>query len=255
MRDDLDIVLDKMKEGIEYPFLLNFLDEPSKRIRTRLALLFLKVFAKEVNNNILNILACGELIHNASLLHDDVIDGAELRRGKTTLAKRFSYKMSILAGDYLISFAMSKILEVNNPEITEIFKNCIKSMCEGEFQQYFLRGKIPEKEEYINICRNKTGALFSAILESCAICSGMDTACARAFGEYFGIYFQIKNDLDETSAIEDSKNKIYTAKTILGIEKTLYLLDNYREEMRKILGGFPESVYRQELEGLFNDND
>ncbi|MCM1003662.1 MAG: polyprenyl synthetase family protein [Candidatus Gastranaerophilales bacterium] len=248
---ELDKVLDNMKKGIEYPFLLEFLDEPSKRIRSRLAILYLKTAEKELNDEIYNILTAGELIHNASLLHDDIIDEAESRRGKTTIGVKISPKISILAGDYLIAQAMSKILEINNPDILNIFKNCTKTMCEAEFQQYFQRGQIPSKEDYISICRGKTGALFAAILESCALLAGMDSSAARILGENYGIYFQIKNDLDAVSAEEDKKNGIYTANSVLGIEKTLYLLDNLKEEMSNLLGVFPESIYKQELEGLF----
>lgn len=246
-------ITEKMREGIEYPFLLEFLDTSSKMIRSKLSILYLKSSGNEPDNNIYNILAAGELIHNASLLHDDVIDEAEQRRGKTTIGKQYSYKLSIVAGDYLISRAISKILELNNSEILEIFQNCVKSMSEAEISQYFLRGTVPSKDEYINICHKKTGVLFSAILESCAIITGMDRNCAKKFAELFGFYFQLKNDLDEVSAAVDEKNQIFTAKTVLGIENTMYLLDNLREEMRNILGVFPERSYRQELEGLFKE--
>lgn len=247
----MEKVLEKLIEGIEYPFLLEFLMEPSKRIRSKVAILYLNLGGYELEDKIYNILASGELIHNASLLHDDVIDEAETRRGNTTVGKTLSYKMSIIAGDYLLSHAISKLLELNNTHIIEIFKNCTKTMCEGEISQFFLRRNIPSKEDYINICKYKTGALFAAILESCAHIAGMDEAKARKFGETFGIYFQIKNDLEEESAKADEKNEIYTAKSVLGIEKTLLLLDNYREKMKNILQEFPDNIYRQELEGLF----
>lgn len=248
---EIDKVVENMQKGVEYPFLIEFLNEPSKRIRSGLAILYLKSAGKDLDNNIYNVLSAGELIHNSSLLHDDVIDDAELRRGKTPVAKKISPKISILAGDYLISLAMSKILETNESKILEIFKNCTKKMCKAEFKQYFKRGEIPSFEEYTEICKGKTGSLFSAILESCAFISGMDPENARLFGEKFGLYFQIKNDLNEESALEDKKNEIYTANSVLGIEKTLSLLDNLKEEMRNLLGVFPESSYRQELEGLF----
>lgn len=246
----MDKVLNIMKEGIEYPFLLEFLDEPSKRIRSKIALLYLKTAGKNLDDDIYSILAVGELIHNASLLHDDIIDEALLRRGKTPIGKKISPKISILAGDYLVSFAISKI---NNPEIIKIFQICTQKMCESEFKQFFMRGKIPSLNDYIDICKGKTGALFAAVLESCALLSGIDKINARLFGELYGLYFQIKNDMEEESAKSDKKNNIYTALSVMGIEKTLSLLDNLREEMRNLLGVFPESNYKQELEGLFKE--
>lgn len=246
----MDNVLNIMKEGIEYQFLLEFLEEPSKRIRSKLAILYLKSCDKTLDDQIYSVLAVGELIHNASLLHDDVIDEADCRRGKTPIGAKLSPKISILAGDYLVSKAIAKL---NSPEIIKIFQNCTQTMCEAEFKQYFLRGKVPTKDEYINICKGKTGALFSAILESCALSTGMDVQSAKTFGELYGIYFQIKNDLEEKSLRTDEKNEIFTAISVLGIEKTLSLLDNLREKMKIILGVFPESKYRQELEGLFRE--
>ncbi len=243
---ELDTVLENMKEGVEYPFLLEFLEEPSKRIRSKLAILYLKYKGVNLSSEIYNILSAGELIHNASLLHDDVIDDAESRRGKTTIGVKISPKISILAGDYLVSKAMSKILGVNNPEIFNIFETCIKNMCEAEFKQFFLRGQIPTEDDYINICNGKTACLFASILESCAILADINREDAKNLGMKFGLYFQIKNDLEEKSSKEDEKNKIYTAKTVLGIEKTLSLLDNLKEE---IVGVFPEI---KEFEGLVN---
>ena len=243
-------VLSIIKEGIEYPFLVEFLDEPSKRIRSNIALLYLQASGRNPDSQIYSLLAAGELIHNASLLHDDIIDDAALRRGKTTIAKKFSPKISVLAGDYLLSRAIAKI---KNPEIIKIFQICTQTMCQAELQQYFLRGKVPSKEEYICICKGKTGALFAAILEGCAILAGLEVNNAKTFGELYGIYFQIKNDLEENSAQIDKKNNIYTAIAVLGIEKTLSLLDNLREEMKNILERFPETIYKRELEGLFKE--
>lgn len=250
---DLDKVSIRLKEGIQYPFLIDFLNEPSKLIRSQLAILYLRVGGKILNDSIYKVLEAGELMHNASLLHDDVIDDAETRRGYTTIGKKYSYKLSIIAGDYLVSEVIFRVLSLNNIEIIKIFQNYLKLMCEGEINQFFLRGSLPTKDDYINICKAKTGALFSAILESCAILTNMDVEHAKNFAQVFGLYFQIKNDLDEASAKVDAKNKIYTANAILGIENTLSLLDNCRKEMKNLLGVFPESIYKQELEGLFRE--
>lgn len=250
---EIDCILEKIKEGVTYPFLQEFLSEPSKRIRSKVAILYLKSANKEISENIFNILATGELIHNASLLHDDVIDEADMRRKKTTVSRSISPKISVLAGDYLISKAMEKVLTINNPQVTEIFRICTQKMCEAEFSQYFSRGIIPTKDDYLKICEGKTATLFSSVLKSCAIISGMDINHAKKFGKIFGIYFQIKNDLNKDSALQDKKNGIYTAIDIIGIEKTQFLLDNYREEMRTLLGVFTDSIYKKELEDLFKE--
>lgn len=244
-------ILNDFKDPILTEDLKSFIASGSKRIRSLLAILYLKMNCVSISDSIYKILASGEIIHNASLLHDDVIDDALLRRNKTTIAKKFSSKVSILAGDFLISYGLEKVLELNNLKITEIFKNCVKKMCEAELSQYFLRGKIPTEMEYIEICEGKTASLFSAILESCAIISNLDVTKAKAFGKAFGIYFQLKNDLEKESAELDKKNEICTAKEVLGIEKTDILLDNYRVEIEKFLSEMPDNVFKEELRDLF----
>lgn len=231
----------------------NFLDltiENSKFIRSKLALLYLLANDCKITQEIHLIIALGEIIHNASLLHDDVIDDAELRRGKETIAKKFSPQISILAGDYLLSIVIENLMKLNNSKISPIFINCSKKMIEAEFEQYFMRGKIPSEKQYLEICKNKTALLFSAVLQSCAILVGENEVLAKEFGEDFGICFQIKNDLEVNSAEIDLKNEIYTAKKVLGIEKTNSLLDNYKVKMKKALLNIPSSVYKEELESL-----
>ena len=87
-------------------------------------------------------------------------------------------------------------------------------------------------------------------MKSCALELDFDLKLAENFAIAFGISFQIKNDLDNVSANTDAKNRIYTAKDILGIENTNLLLDNYKEEMKNILTKLPQNIYRKFLEVL-----
>jgi geranylgeranyl pyrophosphate synthase len=223
-----------------------------KFIRSRLAVLYLKAQNIEITKEIYRILEAGELIHNASLLHDDVLDNASKRRNKTTIAKKYDPKISILAGDYLISKAIEKLLEINQTEVLTSFKNCTEKMSIAEVKQYFLRGKLPSKEEYLKICEEKTAKLFATILENCSLNTSLNKNIAKSFGTTFGMFFQIKNDLEKVSAKIDKNNKIYTAIDIFGIEKTNDLLDNYKEEMSNIIERFEENIYKKELKDLIN---
>lgn len=256
IKDELETIRIEIADSFIDPIpagaILDFVSNGSKFIRSTLTILYLKSQNIEISQNIINVLVAGEIIHNASLLHDDVLDDADTRRGKTVIAKEFSPKISILAGDFLISNAIEKLLEINSFEILKIFKDCTKIMAEAEIKQYFLRGIIPSQDDYIKICLGKTAKLFSAILESCANLINISQEQARNFGQYFGLCFQIKNDLSESSISADKKNGISTAKDILGIEKTKILLDNYKEEMRKLIKNFPDNVYKNRLEDLIN---
>lgn len=229
-----------------------FLNSPQKRIRSLFTLLYLKANNKNVTEDIKKILIAGELIHNASLLHDDVLDDAELRRGNITIGKKFSSKISILAGDYLISYAIEKLLNLDNMEIIKIFQECTKNMSEAEIQQYSLRGIKPDFSDYINICRGKTASLFEAMLCSSVLISKGNIDKAGQFAQKFGILFQIKNDMEENSAKADLKNEIFTIKDIIPIEKTNRFIDNYKEEIRDEIRSLPDNIYRIGLEGLLN---
>ena len=195
-------------------------------------------------------MAAGEIIHNASLLHDDVIDNAKTRRGETTIGEVFSPYVSILSGDYLLSIATEKLMEVNDNNILKIFLNCTKQMCNAELTQFFLRGKKPDIDQYIRICEGKTAFLFEAIMESCAIIENLPVADAVSFARNFGIFFQLKNDLEKLSAEYDAANEIFTPKDILGIEKTSALIDNYLKRLRGDIGQLPDNIYKKGLEGL-----
>ena len=218
---ELNLVRDEIASGFIEPFLecdlKDFLLGFSKMIRSQLAILFLKSFGVVITEKIIKILSVGEIIHNASLLHDDILDNAKTRRGILTIGEKYSPKISILAGDYLLTFSMKKMLEVNNNQILEIFRSCTEQMTISEIRQFQLRDKKTSLEEYIDICKSKTGLLFATVLESCALISGLDTALAKKIGLFFGIIFQIKNDMEEFSAKQDTLNKIETAVDILGV--------------------------------------
>lgn len=254
IQKELEIVKERLGVGFVDPIsgdvLKDFLLSGSKFIRSTLSILYLKSQGIEIKDDIYKILVAGEIIHSASLLHDDVVDEADTRRGKTTISKEFDSKIAILAGDYLLSKAIGELVELKDFFILEKFKFCTQMMAEAEIKQYFLREKTPCADEYIQICKGKTAGLFSVILESVAGLSGMDSEKAKSFGEIFGLCFQIKNDLNQESAAVDKINGVITANDVLGIEKTQNLLDNYKEEMRKIIKDFPENLYKKGLEGL-----
>ena len=248
-------IVSVIKEILPDKELLSFLNGGSKRIRAKLAILLVKAFGCNVDSVFIDILTVGELIHNASLLHDDVIDDSELRRGVTTLGKKYSSNISILCGDYVVSNAIKILLKLNNIEISNIFNNCVKNMSVAEIKQYFQRGnegKCGNIDDYIEITNGKTAGLFSTILESSALHFNLDRELFKKFGELFGICFQIKNDLEVYSAQEDKKNQVCTIVDILGIENAKILSDNYKQELRVLLENVPENSYRLELEDIIN---
>ena len=257
LKDDLDKVEYHLKnlfpnENKIFEDLNNFINGSSKKIRTIVSLLYLKANNAEISEDIINLLLSGELIHNASLLHDDVVDNSETRRNEIALHKKYNEKISILAGDFLLSLAVQNILKINNKSIIQDFISVSQKMSKAEIEQYLLRGHNIDKETYINIISGKTASLFEVILKSCAIITRINDKKASEFGLLFGKLFQINNDLQLDSQENDKSNNLKTIVYILGIEKTKILKDNYKEELREIITDFPNNKYRNELESLIN---
>ena len=246
--------------------LISIIKAPSKRIRPVLNLLYLKMLDSNISNSQIILQSAIELIHNATLIHDDVIDNSAKRRNHKTLNAKFDNSLAVVSGDLLLTIAIQKILQINIPEITEIFNNALMNMCKGEINQYFNKFKIPTMEEYLEKCKNKTSQLFMSGLKASLIVSQTVDEDAEDFAKSFGTAFQIRDDLlniiqynSDKPVQSDIEEGIYTAPVIfagnienlnIGIEKTKLLLDNYIERVKNILNSKPNNQYRQALMSL-----
>ena len=264
------IILDAVspREELKTP-LLNFLNSPSKRIRPVLAMLYLKALEFEISEDIVKLLSAVEIIHNASLVHDDIIDDSEFRRGDKTLSQRFGNKLGVIAGDYLLSLAMGIISNLGDVEILREFSATLKQMCLGEINQNFDLFKIGTIENYIEKSQNKTAYLFkSAIVSPLILSKKSEEIIERAsdFALNFGVAFQIRDDLINITKSDHSKpygndiaEGIYNAPVIyaggvenlpVGIEKTRILLNNYVEKALLSLEKLPNNDYKTLLVNL-----
>lgn len=244
-------------------YIKEYISAPSKRIRTVLTFLYLKANNKEITEEQINLQTVIEIIHNATLIHDDIIDEAEIRRNLPSVNKKFDNSLAVIAGDYLLSIALKKLLKINNTEILNIFAKTIENMCVGEISQYFSKYKMPTIYEYIEKSRGKTSSLFEASLISASILAGLNTKTAEKLANNFGIAFQIRDDIlnfknnDNKPVNNDYENGIYTAPAIyaecdlnnitLGIEKASQLLDNYLCNTRDAISTLEESNYKNAL--------
>ncbi|MCA9798762.1 MAG: polyprenyl synthetase family protein [Cyanobacteria bacterium HKST-UBA06] len=176
--------------------------------------------------------AVAELIHVATLLHDDVIDDSDLRRGLPTIRADYGNRLSILSGDYLLAQASLKLSQLNNCRLVSIFAMVLANLCEGEVKQlktgYTLDMDWPT---YLrkNVC--KTASLFAACGESAGVNNHLpesDIARLQQFGEQFGIAFQIVDDLLDYTAdaqtlgkpvLDDLKNGLINAPVLIAFDK------------------------------------
>lgn len=257
------------------PDIKDFVFSKSKKLRPKIIFLYAKALEIEVSENIINLAICTELLHNSTLIHDDIIDNAKIRRGNLSLNQKLGNNLSVLAGDYLLSLSMQFLTKCNNIDCFDIFANSLKHMCEGEINQHFTLGKIPTINEYIEKSKNKTAELFMAPLKSLAKITNSKFEDAENFALNFGIAFQIRDDLInilETDlskpSLSDIHNKIYTAPVILLAkevanlseeeiikqvqkpeikEKTIELIKEYATKAIASLECIKDNQYKQEL--------
>lgn len=248
--------------------IVQFLTAPSKRIRPVLAILYTKALGQNLNTQQLELLTAIELVHNASLIHDDIIDESDLRRGQKTISAEFGNKLGVISGDYILSIAMEKIANLNSIDILKKFSITLNKMCQGEINQNFDRFKIGTIEDYIEKSKNKTAYLFETAMTSCAMLSQAsgDISKINDFAMNVGIAFQIRDDLINFTKTDSSKpaendllEGIYTAPIIYsqntknytkGIEKTKSLLNNYIEKAAKQLENLQDNEFTAALKNF-----
>ena len=140
----------------------SFLFSKSKRLRPLILFLTKDALNAPDNDNIVKLAAALELLHSATLLHDDIIDDAKLRRLKPTINHRYNSKMAVLSGDYLLSLSLKLLCDIGLPEIFCYFSENTLNICRGEINQFFNREKLVTIEEYLEKSKNKTSSLFMA---------------------------------------------------------------------------------------------
>ncbi len=227
-------------------FLLNLitryvLKTTGKQIRPILVMLSARLFG-EIGAKTYTAASLAELLHTTSLVHDDVVDDAEERRGAFSVYALWKSKTAVLFGDYLL--ARGLMLSVDNDafDLLRIVSFSVKEMCEGELLQLqHSRKQDVTRDAYFEIIRKKTATLISACTESGAQSAGassQDCEKMKQFGNYLGLIFQIKDDMFDyqPNALtgkpvgNDIKEKKLTLPLIYALEQAS------KTEKKRILG-------------------
>lgn len=222
--------------------LLNFvikysLKTKGKQIRPMLVFLCSKV-AGQFSDSTMVAAALIELLHTATLIHDDVVDESFYRRGFFSIFALWKAKTAVLTGDYFLARGLLLSLDTNQNEILRIVSQAVRDMSEGELEQLEKADKLNiDEESYFEIIRKKTGALISACCEAGAYSSGAAPDVVEKFKEFgmlIGIAFQIKDDLfdyQQTGIIGKPKyNDIQERKLTLPV---IYAVNNSKFLERK----------------------
>ena len=222
-----------------------------KQVRPIFVFLSCRLF-QPVNQKALDAAALVELLHTATLVHDDVVDDANERRGYFSVNALWKNKIAVLVGDYMLSRILLLSLEKNNTDLLEIIARSVREMSEGELLQIEKARKLDITEEvYFEVIRKKTASLISTCCEAGCLASGVveHRERLRKFGELVGLAFQIKDDIfDYGSSSEIGKptgNDIREQKLTLPMIYSLQKVgETERRELRYILKNrFDEDKY------------
>lgn len=227
--------------------------QSGKRLRPRLVMLAAELFHGD-KEKVLPIAAAFEMLHNFTLIHDDIMDNAPIRRGKETVYKKWNTNIAILSGDALATMALQQLLTVDidhakRVEIISLFAQTSVEVCEG--QQYDLNFETADEvsiEDYFTMIRLKTAVMLAGCLKAGAIFAGADSASQNSlyeFGIYLGLAFQLKDDLMD----------IYADHEVFGKLKGLDIQDNKKTYLylRALQDASPED--RNTLQQLFTMPD
>lgn len=219
--------------------------------RVRPALLLLSTFATggdASKKNVIRLATVMEMLHTATLVHDDIIDNADMRRNRTSVNARFGNQSAVLMGDWLYMSAFETSLKERSLEILDILTRLTRKMTEGELMQLTMLGRSDiTEDEYFDVLQRKTAFLFSACCEIGAILSGANQEqqiALRDYGMNLGIAFQLADDVLDFVADEDVLGKAAGADLLEGkLTLPLILLVKNQPQVRK------------ELEKVMQDGD
>ncbi len=189
----LDALADPVARRVVY-----LITAGGKRLRPALLLLTGSVGPAPDRRALIDAAAAVELIHTATLIHDDIIDQSAVRRARPTFHQRWGAERALLMGDYLYATAFTLLSRLETPQVMRVMAEVCRQLCRGELREVEARYRLDLSEaEYLAIIHDKTASLIGGCCQSGAILGGCGPEIARrftAFGVQFGLAFQIIDD-------------------------------------------------------------
>lgn len=233
----------------------NYLKVKGKQIRPILVMLSARLLGT-VNERVIASAAAVELLHNASLIHDDVVDDTRTRRGVTTINGLWDNHVAVLVGDFFVSAALQEAIATGDSRAIESIANLGKLLSLGEIDQiYNARYHCLSEDAYLGVINRKTASLFVACVEMGAYAVDADVASIghlRKFAELLGLCFQIKDDIfdyfDDEKIGKPTGNDLREGKITLPLLHAL--LENPGSPMREL--AMKDQLDEQEILTLIN---
>lgn len=261
LNSDLTLIEKELEETIQAESQLlrqaslHLLKAGGKRIRPVFVLLGGK-FGNYDINVIKNVAVSLELIHMASLVHDDVIDDAELRRGQPTIKAKWDNRIAMYTGDYIFARALELMTRIENPLAHQILSDTIVELSVGEIEQIKDKYNFEQNlRNYLLRIKRKTALLIAASCQLGAVVSGVPEKDHRKlyrFGYYVGMSFQITDDVLDFTGTEKELGKPAGGDLLQGniTLPVLYAMED--EQIRTKIMSVHENMNRQELDEILN---
>ena len=244
VEEEIRAILVRAK-GVVQPYATQILEGPGKRLRPTLLILFSQLFQKAEREKVIVCSACCELLHTASLIHDDVVDEAKVRRGNASLNSKFGNQTAVLVGDLILALDFKRLSELKDFEILRMTLSCAEELGIGAIEEITNKANFNLSEEnYLRIIANKTGSLFKLASMLGAYLGKADKNVVESSGRYgnlFGQAFQIIDDILDLSvtkrdALKPTFNDLKEGRVTLPIihalgidrEKTLELVEAWQ---------------------------
>ncbi len=171
---------------------------PGKLLRPTLVFLSARFGTVPDTSVVLNLAQSLELVHTASLVHDDIVDRADLRRNVPTVNARWGDDTALIVGDYLFAKAYALAAVLPKPEVIAIVAQTVFALCDGELNEVTMERSLPSEETYLERIELKTASLYAACCQGAALLTDADpehVAALGAFGTNLGLAFQITDDI------------------------------------------------------------
>lgn len=264
LKKDLDAIETALHTAIqaEHPVLrkasTQLLNAGGKRIRPVFVLLCGQM-ADEHPDRLLTVAVSLELIHMATLVHDDVVDDAELRRGKPTIKYQYNNRVAMYTGDYILARALEYITQLNQPDIHRLLSETLVEVCVGEIEQIKYKYNWNQQlRDYLRRIRRKTALLIATSCKLGALAGGTSQQDARKlyqYGYYIGMSYQIIDDILDFTSSEKVLGKP-TASDLLQGNVTLPVLfamknKDFKEKLEQTLQK-PEVINETEFTELLS---
>lgn len=252
----IDRVQDQLQKSVkdEFPSTLKepiyyFLESPGKKIRPLLTLLSCEAVGGQYEDALLAAVGI-ELFHDFTLIHDDIMDRDDLRRGRYTVHKKWGEESAILVGDALIGLAYEKMMECKSQYLSTVirlFNEALLKVCEGQaLDKEFEDRQHVDLNDYLNMISKKTAWLFKLSCQIGAILGGGSkdqVNLMTQFGDFLGMGFQIQDDLLDYMGEENTLGKKIGSD--LKMDKKTYITLKYREHILKnndLISSYPQTL-------------